>query len=398
MKRRRFLSAFAAAGAGAAFRPLLGATGQGPAAAASGAGADAAGDVVPYFLGSLDLSDVQRRDIEEYVRYQELVLDGKEAIMPRGGRPPLAPSYRFLKWEGRMGDTNGRFVGPLSVRPVFSRGTAFAVNAQSWGFRTSSTDFPGKAPKGTLSIEFRARMGGEPLTWLYAEQFQTYANGATSLGQEYVAQRDGAPRPVITDEPNIDIRIQLMRHRERVALLNKILKICSTIVQVSTGNIAALSQSGGGGDPYAQARPVIRVPQLFKEGVAFSQALFGGMAEEAPLWRSGFTSYGIAQGGSRLVVSPGLWIAVDETREPNLRGVTVADLGGRVGLTRDGAPLDINYLALQLEIKPAEAPGSTVYLTQPAPDASAQEAPQQAPEGGITIRHPTPPPPPPDKK
>jgi len=116
-----------------------------------------------------------------------------------------------------------------------------------------------------------------------------------------------------------------------------------------------LGAVGGAAKAFAEVIPAIRVPQMLREGVAFSQAFFGGMSDEAPIWRSAFNSYGIAQGGSRLGLSPGLWVAMDERRQLDLRGVRLQDVGGRVGLVENGRPLDMNYLVLAFEVGVADA-------------------------------------------
>jgi hypothetical protein len=89
------------------------------------------------------------------------------------------------------------------------------------------------------------------------------------------------------------------------------------------------------------------------EGVALSQAVLSGATSEKPIWRSGFASYGLADGGSRLTLAPGLWVVLDDGREMDLRGATLEDAGGHLRLLRDGAPLDLNYLVLDLRIEAA---------------------------------------------
>jgi hypothetical protein len=173
---------------------------------------------------------------------------------------------------------------------------------------------------------------------------------SSSLGQEYVGQRDGVKTPVFADEPNIDIRIQLIRNRREKGggFLGKVFKVASAISGIPFGGGGGDEESSGG--LLGRLNPSIRVPQMLHEGVAFSQAVFGGAVEEAPLWRSGFTSFAVALGGGRLGLIPGLWVALDEGRQVDLTGVSLEDLGGRVALTRNGQELDINYLVLWFEI------------------------------------------------
>lgn len=341
MKRRRFLGLFAATSVAAPLRVWA----QGQGARADSVDVD---DVDPYFLQSGDLSPDEQQDIAEFVGYQQRLVAGQDAIMPRSGRPQRAPTFRFLYWDGELGSPAGAFVSPLSVQPQLRMAPAYELNAQVLGFRCSSDDWGRRAQLGTLSVEFRARLGGEPMTWLYAQQFEAY-RGATTLGREYVGQREGVLDPIVTDEPNIDLRIQLMRESRSRGLLGKIMKMWALILGVASGFGATAGAA-------AQAMPALRITRLLPEGVAFSQALFGGTARQTPLWRSGFTTYAVAEGGSRLRVRPGFWVVIDESREVNLVGVRLEDVGGEIRLTRDGEPLDANYLVLSLEVAELELP------------------------------------------
>lgn len=336
MKRRHFLGALAAAGI---VRPP-------PATAAD---VDNVADVDPYFLQSGDVPATDRAGIEDLVAFQERELEGQPAIRPRG-RPKLAPTYRFLKWDGDI-DGPGSFQGPLSVAPALPRTAAYQLNAQILGFHAAGGDWGGRTARGTLTVEFRTRLDGEPMTWLFAQQFDVGAAGRSTLSLEFLGQRDGVRDPIVTDDINIDMRIQLIRHRGKATLLKKIMQIVSFVVGLPTAGLT------GPAAALAEALPVIRVPRLLREGVAFSQAFFGGMTDELPIWRSGFTTFALADGGSRLALSPGLWVVIDEAREVDLRGAEVRDLGGRLGLVRDGVPVDANHLVLSIGVSEAVLTG-----------------------------------------
>jgi hypothetical protein len=335
---------------------------QDPEGSAGGSAADLGG-VDPYFLDPGNLDPGEQESIESYLGYQAELSDGKEAVMPRGGRPKHAPTYRFLHFDGELGDRYGRFMGPLRTKPVLRAGSTYRLNAQILGLRASSEDWKGDYNTGVLSVETRARIRGESMTWLYAESFELYKGGISTLGLEYVAQRDGIPTPISTDESNIDFRIQLLRGaKKKGGILGKIFKIASFLTGGALGGVEDAAKAA------LQALPAIRVPQLVPEGLAFSQAVFGGVSEELPLWRSGFTSFGIAEGGSRIALRPGLWVALDETRNLDMRGCYLDDIGGRVALLRDGREVDANYLVLALEISEGPLP-DLYYATPPDPDS-----------------------------
>jgi len=343
MNRRGFIGAAVTAGLGLIAKRA--AAKDGNTKGASAAPEAAEDHVDPYFLESGDISPEEQQSILAFEDYQERLMDGRPAIMPRGGKPKRAPTFRFLRWQGRLGDPEGRFVGPLTLSPEFDPRGPFDVNAQILGFHVSTRDWTGARGHGTISIEFRARRLGEPMTWLYLEQFEARKGGGNSVGLEYVAQRDGAPEPVICEEPNLDIRIQLIRHRKAPGVLRKVLQVGSFLSGLPLGG-------GGGGSPMslASSQPAIRVPQMVREGVAFAQATVGGMSDDAPVWRGGFTSYALAKGGSRLALSPGFWVAVDDSPDIDYRSLRLEDIGGRIGVLRDGEALDLNHLVLAMEI------------------------------------------------
>lgn len=364
MKRRRFLGLFAASGLAAPLRGF----GQGQSAQD-----ESLDDVDPYFLDPGDLSPDEQQNIAEFVSYQQRLAAGQDAIMPRSGRPDRAPTFRFLYWDGELGSPAGRFVSPLSVEGQLGAAEAYRLNAQILGFHCASDDWGRRRQQGTLSVEFRARLGGEPMTWLYAQQFETN-RGATTLGREYVGQREGVLDPVVTDEPNVDMRIQLMRQSRSGSVLGKIMRMWGLILGLASGfGVAGTA---------AQAMPALRITRLLPEGVAFSQALFGGAAKQTPLWRSGFTTYAMSEGGSRLRVRPGLWVAVDESRELSLVDVRLEDAGGDIRLTKNGEPLDVNYLVLSLEMDKAELPryGFPGYQDPSSRDIVPKGIPPQSPE------------------
>jgi hypothetical protein len=361
MKRRNFISTALGSLAALAFTPIRAISRKDiPERSSSDVGSSqTAQDVDPYFLDSGNLDPEEQEQVETYFDYIDRKSTGKPAVMPRGGRPKRAPNYRFLRWQGELNDPYGKFVGPLSSSAQLPGGLTYRLNAQILGFHAASDDWPGKYNTGTLSIEFRTRIRGESLTWLYAEQFELYEGGYSSLGLEYIGQRDGVPMPICCDESNIDLRIQLMRNqkKEGEGILGKVFKLTTAIIGVGSG------ESSPAAGQIANLVPPVRVPQMLQEGIAFSQALFGSTAEEAPLWRSGFTSLGIAEGGSRLAIEPGLWVVMDEARQVDLRNASLEDVGGQIALTVGGRELDVNYLVLAMEIE--EGPLPDIYYEEP---------------------------------
>ena len=106
MKRRNFFRTAILAGLGLSAGP------------ASGVERDTGGEIDPYFLDTGELTEAEQQAVEEYVGYRDSLLEGREAVMPRGGKPKRAPTYRFLHWHGELGDGNGR----LSRRPSCGSG------------------------------------------------------------------------------------------------------------------------------------------------------------------------------------------------------------------------------------------------------------------------------------
>jgi hypothetical protein len=345
MKRRIFLWTSAAAAIGGALRSRAAQTPEKEAAASEPVEDDTSVD--PYFLESGDLTEEEKSQVVDFERYQDQVGRGEDAVMPRGGRPKRAPKFRFVHWTGNLGDPDGTFIGPMSVQPGLQEYPAFRVNAQILGFNICSDDWK-RVERGTLSLEFRGRLYNEPLTWLYAQQFDVFEGRGTNLALEQLAERNGQPDPMLVDEPNLDVRIQLMRQPRKAGFLRKVMKLAAFVVGLPVG--------GGGGKltGLAQAVPSVRVPMMLREGVALSYALFGASAQEKPLWSSSFNPYALAPDGSRLKLVPGIWVAIDESRQLDLRGARPEDVGGTVALTRDGQTIDANYLVLEVGIENGE--------------------------------------------
>lgn len=342
MKRRRFFQLAAFTGLGLSSR------------AGSAQGADPATSpddpdwIDPFFLDNGNISAEEQETVEAYMDYQERSMSDPDAIQPRGGKPRRGPNYRFLHWPGRLGDSTTRLVGPLSLSPEIDDVGPYLFNAQILGFNTSTFDWRSRKGGGSLSIEFRSRFMDQSMTWIYMETFEAAKGGGNTVGLEYVAQRDDLPEPVICEDPNLDMRITLIRHRKAPGVLRKILRIGSLLSGAPA--IGLLGGSSGQYDYLANQRPVMRVPQMVQEGVAFTQATLGGMSDEAPIWRSGFTSFAVAYGGSRLSLRPGLWVAIDDSQGIDYGAIQLQDQGGRVGLSLNGKRLDANYLVLALEI------------------------------------------------
>lgn len=348
MRRREFISlatlaglasASRAAGAGAPAPARPGAPAN-PATAPAGRGTDAllADD---YFLHSGDLTAAEQREIAAFEEYQEQAARGGDVPAPRG-RPTRAPTYRFVHWTGEPGGTDGTFVGPLSVKPALPSDGAVRFNAQIVGFQLATAEWGRRAPQGTLAVEIRGRSRGEGLTWLFAKAFDVFDGGATNLGAEHVAQRNNQPDPVLLEEPLLDLRIQLIRHIQKPTFLRSVLKVAAFVASPVVGSFVA------------SAAPAVRIPQLVPEGVALAQAVLGSGSDERPLWASGFTTYALAAGAGRMKLVPGFWVAYDATLG-DLRGVRLEELGDRFGLTRDGEPIDANYLVLAIDIVPVAA-------------------------------------------
>jgi hypothetical protein len=96
---------------------------------------------------------------------------------------------------------------------------------------------------------------------------------------------------------------------------------------------------------------MMRIPRMAREAVALAQATLGGAAEERPIWRSGFTTYGLAEGGSRLTLNPGLWVALDSIDGVNAKDLRLTEGEGSIVLTHNGQPAEFSYLVLDVEIE-----------------------------------------------
>jgi hypothetical protein len=324
-------------------------------------------NVDPYFLDSGEFTDSEREAVIAVEEIQEQQMQGRQVVMPRGLRPERAPTYRFVHWNGDIGDPGGAFVSPLSVRPQIGDLPVYRINGQILGFHGASEDWRGRSSQGTLTVELRAQVSGEPMTWLFAQQFDMDSEGFTNLGYEYLTQRSGSPEPAVTGQPSVALRIQLMRSPRRAGVALR--KFISTALVVT----GALQASIEDRRSRQRALPPIRVPAMLQEAAALTQALIGGTAEETPIWRGGFSSYSLAAGGSRLGLVPGYWMAIDAARESDLRGVMLEDIGGFVSPTRAGEPLDANYVVFGFEIDAGPAPA---YL-----NLGPQAVPKSAGEG-----------------
>ena len=112
MRRRNFLQALTGALATLSLTPFRGSE----SLAQPETTPDNAGDIDPYFLESGSLTSEQQTDVEEYMEYVEKRDAGDDVMIPRGGRPERAPTYRIVHWDGELGDPDGRFVSPFSIR------------------------------------------------------------------------------------------------------------------------------------------------------------------------------------------------------------------------------------------------------------------------------------------
>lgn len=295
-------------------------------------------EIDPYFLDPGDLDPGEQEEIEDLIGFQEEAAAGRNVTF-RGKKPKRAPSFRLLHWQGDLG--SGRFIGPLSLKPTLTRSLGYNLNAQVISFHPSEKEWRGKNDQGALTIEFRSRIQGEPMTWLYAEQFGVSGRGASTLGYGFVCQKRGMPEPLITEGPNVDIRMQLMQHRNP-GVLGKILKVASMIIGIGGGQ-------GSGGSLIDTLFPAIRIPRLVQEGVAMGQSLIGGTGAESPLWQSGYTSYGLSDEGSRLSMNPGLWVAMDDSQQQDLSNVQLVDYNGQATLVQNDEPIqDMNYLVMDV--------------------------------------------------
>jgi len=356
MKRRNFLASTAALGVG------LGSTGWAKAFSELITSSDAnllldPQEIDPYFLDPGIVSKRDQDTIMQFARFREDLAAGKAGIQPRGDRPKGIPTFRFLHWDKDINDPKGKFVGPLSLQPIVDRAPMYQLNAQLLTFHPASEDWRRGSEQGALTIEMRVPGSGDPLTWLYADQFGVSPSGKTTLGLGFVAQKQDVPMPLQTNYPNVEIRMQLMQHKNP-GLLQKILKITSMVIGTGMG---ALEQPVLPG--LLSTIPTLRIPRLAPEGVAFTQALLGSTAPEGPIWRSGFNSYGLAGDGGRMRLRPGFWVVIDEQRQPDLRDMQLADYNGKPALMLDNAPMkDLNYLVLDVSLT---APGAEPQAKPP---------------------------------
>jgi hypothetical protein len=377
----RWLAALGTSGAAVRSAPL--------GAQANDATTEVSAAVDPYFLDSGALSAAEEADLIEVERLQEQMMVGRSVTIPRGLRPARAPTFRLVHWSGEVGSDQGQFVSPLRVAPELAPlrdFRAYHFNAQIVGFHGASDDWR-RTRQGTLTVEIRAPFGGEEMTWFFAQPFDIDATGFTNVGYQYIAQRGGNLDPVVTDKPNVGVRIQLIREPQRTTLLFR--KIIRTTLAV-TG--VPLQLENEDFQTALQSMPPMRIPALMQEGAALAQAVVGSMANEIPIWRGGFSTYGIAQGGSQLGLQPGYWLALDASREVDLRGVRLDERDGIVSPTRDGIPLDVNFLVLSMTIAEGESPtffdlcsGGGVLEGQPVPETteSPRAVPKSAPPAAL---------------
>ena len=89
-----------------------------------------------------EIAPEEQEEIDSWGHYVGRQAEGDaSAIMPRGGRPKRAPTYRFLYWTGDIGDSSGRIVSPFSI--TFS--TIWRVSA------ANSAGFPRRPGNGTCA-------------------------------------------------------------------------------------------------------------------------------------------------------------------------------------------------------------------------------------------------------
>ena len=131
MQRRDFLFAAACAALAAGPRSSL----AGPLKEMREALQDDEFEIDPYFLDSGVIPLEEQALNQTYEQYLEMRAGGEPAVMPRGGRPRRAPSYRMMYWNGDIGERSARLVGPLSVEPGLPDLAGYQVNAQVLGFQ-----------------------------------------------------------------------------------------------------------------------------------------------------------------------------------------------------------------------------------------------------------------------
>lgn len=317
------------------------------AQAVSEAAEELDGDIDPYYLDTGEMSPVEVEQVTSYIAFEDQDVDGQPVMRPRGHKPERAPTYRFLHWRGELGEGDGKFVGPLSLKPAIETPPPYRLNAQILGFNTADSDFK-KRGDGTLSVEFRARHQEDVMTWLHLQSFAV-ESGANNIGREYVAHRDGTREDVISEDANVDMRIQLIRHKKPPGALRTMLGVASRII----GTSAPPQSAGPPGMPMMGPPAMMRIPRMAREAVALAQATLGSASEEKPIWRSGFTTFGLSEEGSRLTLNPGLWVALD-----GIEGMSASDLAltegeGSIVLTHNGIPAEFSYLVLDVEIESA---------------------------------------------
>ena len=310
---------------------------------------DLIGEIDPYFFDSGEMTPAESEQVAHHIAYRDQDVDGVPVMRPRGKKPERAPTYRFLHWRGDLGDAAAGFIGPLTLKPAIETPPPYRFNAQILGFNTADGDFKKKGD-GTLSVEFRARHQEDVMTWLHLQSFAV-EGGANNIGREYVAHRDGSAEDVISEDANVDMRIQLIRHKKPPGTLRKLLGVASSIIGAGIPAGPPAGPPGMPGMPAMGPPAMMRIPRMAREAVALAQATLGGSAEEKPIWRSGFTTYGMAKGGSRLTLNPGLWVAMDSIEGVNAKDLRLTEGEGSIVLTHNGEPAQFSYLVLDVEIE-----------------------------------------------
>ncbi len=221
MKRREFLTMAGALG--------LVTKGSPSASAQTSSGyAEELGDINSYFLEPGLLTPNEEQEVEDYLKLREEVSQGSPVRLR--GRPKRAPTYRLVYWEGALGDVNGKLAGPLSVTPELEASRkGYRVNAQILNSHLSSEDWK-EGRQGLLSVDLLAKpQRGRPKTWQLAETFDVLPGGRSSLGFEYIVQDKDVevPVPLVTSQPNLGVRFQLMRVREGNSFLKKVMKVAA---------------------------------------------------------------------------------------------------------------------------------------------------------------------------
>ncbi|GAJ20446.1 unnamed protein product, partial [marine sediment metagenome] len=170
-------------------------------------------DINPYFLESGNVSEEEQLEIEDYIGFQQELSQGSP--VRHRGRPKRAPTFRMLQWQGELGDPPGNFVSPLSVRPDNTCTAPYRLNAQILNFNPCTEDWTRDQEQGALTVELRAISNGVPKTWIHMQSFEVHDKKTATVQSEYLAHRDGIPEPLITERPNVGIRVQLVRTRKK---------------------------------------------------------------------------------------------------------------------------------------------------------------------------------------